>query len=277
MTQTKKYSSEWVSAYYDSYAEKEWNRFSQSAADRLSLSIHNHYLRQFAKPGSRVLEVGAGPGRFTMTLAELGCRVVVADISDVQLNLHRKYASELDFESAVENRLCLDVCDMGVLDTESFDLVLCYGGPISYVFDQAEVALQECVRVCRPRGLLLFGVMSLWGAVHSFLSGVLEVPVGSNQKITETGDLTPENWEETNHRCHMFRAAEFQDLATEVGIRILKMSASNCISTNHDDCLAGLDDESEEWKELLRMELEACQEPGCLDMGTHIILIGEKP
>ncbi len=30
------------------------------------------------------------------------------------------------------------------------------------------------------------------------------------------------------------------------------------------------------WAELLKMELEACREPGCLDLGTHLIGVVEK-
>ena len=31
------------------------------------------------------------------------------------------------------------------------------------------------------------------------------------------------------------------------------------------------------WRQLLEMEIEACREPGCLDMGTHIIAVVRKP
>lgn len=37
-----------------------------------------------------VLEVGAGAGRFTVELARLGCSVLVADVSSVQLDLNRQ-------------------------------------------------------------------------------------------------------------------------------------------------------------------------------------------
>ena len=33
---------------------------------------------------------------------------------------------------------------------------------------------------------------------------------------------------------------------------------------------------AEKWQEVLRMELEACREPGCLDTGTHAIAVGRK-
>jgi len=276
MDKSSKYSAEWVSAYFDAYGEQEWDRFSHSAVDQVSLYVHTHYIERYVKPASRVLEVGAGPGRFTQVLARLDCRVVVADISQVQLDLHRKHAAESGFDAAVEDRVCLDVCDMNTLPSESFDAVVCYGGPLSYVFDMAGKALSECVRVCRKGGRILASVMSLWGACHRYLDGVLQVPPEDNRKITDTGDLTPENWKAATHLCHMFRSNELREMAGRAGMGVVVMSASNCLSTRWDERLSTLKDDPASWDELLRMELEACRQEGCLDMGTHIILVGEK-
>lgn len=35
-------------------------------------------------------------------------------------------------------------------------------------------------------------------------------------------------------------------------------------------------DDPEKWNELLRMELEACADDGCLGLGTHIIVVAQK-
>ena len=128
MSKYDSYNPDWVANYYDEYGDREWTRFARTPADEVSLFLHTHHLERFVEPGSRVLEVGAGPGRFTKIMAELGCRVLVADISQVQLDLHRKHAEELGFEDAVEERLKLDICDMRRLSDESFDAVVCYGG-----------------------------------------------------------------------------------------------------------------------------------------------------
>ncbi|MFU8796755.1 MAG: class I SAM-dependent methyltransferase [Dehalococcoidia bacterium] len=276
MSQNRMYRPKWVMNHYDRYGDREWERFSRSPADMVSLFIHSHYLQQFVEPQSRVLDAGAGPGRFTQVLAEMGCRVVVSDISPVQLDLNRKHADDLGFNEAVEDRLQLDICDMSCIDSDSFDAVVCYGGPLSYVFDRAPAALDECVRVCKKGGHVLVSVMSLWGAVHRYLRGVLEVPPESNRRITDTGDLTSGNWAEAGHQCHMFRSGELRQLADHAGLAVVTLSASNCLSTVWDDRLREAAEDPAKWQELLRMELEACSEEGCLDVGTHIILIGRK-
>jgi SAM-dependent methyltransferase len=277
MSQNSKYNAEWTADYYNTYAEKEWDRFVRRPADRVNLFVHTHYLRHYVKPGSRVLEVGAGPGRFTQILADLNCRVLVADLSDGQLKLHKKYSVEFGFDEAVEDRLLLDICDLHPLESDAFDVVVAYGGPLSYVFEKVGIALKECVRVCRKKGYVLASVMSLWGTCHMFLKNVLEaVPAEDNRKITDTGDLHPDNWSGVSHRCHMFRADELRQLAEQSHLNAITLSASNCLSIKHDEYLASLDEDSEVWHELLRMELEACQQEGCLDMGSHIILVGQK-
>jgi ubiquinone/menaquinone biosynthesis C-methylase UbiE len=276
MSQFSDYNPQWIAARYNEKGEQEWERFSRSPVDAVGLFIHTHYLREFVKPGWRVLDVGAGPGRFTQVLGEMGCRVVAADISQVQLDLHRKYAEELAFDDAVEDRLRLDVCDMSRVESESFDAVVCYGGPLSYAFERAPVALGECVRVCKRGGLVFASVMSLWGGAHRFLQGVLAVPPKSNRKITDTGDLTPRNWEGATHHCHMFRSGELRQMVRRAGLTVLAMSASNCVSTLWDELLTEAKEDPAKWQEVLRMELEACRDQGCLDMGTHMIVVGRK-
>jgi 2-polyprenyl-3-methyl-5-hydroxy-6-metoxy-1,4-benzoquinol methylase len=276
MAPTNDYDRAWTECYYNELAEGEWNRFQADAAGRVNLYVHTHYVRTYVRPESRVLEIGAGPGRFTQILAELECRVTVADLSNVQLDLHREHAEELGFEHTVESRHLTDVCDLTEFETDSFDAVLCYGGPLSYVFDRAPEAMAECTRVCKPGGKVLASVMSLWGSCHRYLDGVLQIPAEANQRITGTGDLTPANWSGVNHRCHMFRSGELRELATNAGLQVAALSASNCLALTWDEHLQQYGEDSPEWRELLRMELEACSQDGCLDMGTHMIVVGTK-
>jgi 2-polyprenyl-3-methyl-5-hydroxy-6-metoxy-1,4-benzoquinol methylase len=87
-------SGQQIRAYYDEWAEREWHRFDRRPADRVNLEIHRRFLARLIQPGDRVLEVGAGPGRFTIQLAQLGALVTVTDISPRQLELNVEKVAE---------------------------------------------------------------------------------------------------------------------------------------------------------------------------------------
>jgi 2-polyprenyl-3-methyl-5-hydroxy-6-metoxy-1,4-benzoquinol methylase len=267
---------EQVARHFDELGVGEWERLLKTPVDEVNLYLHTHYMKKHAPPGSRVLEIGAGAGRFTQVLATLAMRITVADISPVQLELNRRHAQQYGFAHAVEDWRQVDICDMAQFASRSFDCVVAYGGPFSYTLDQRDSALQECLRALRPDGTLLFSVMSLWGTVHRHLKGVLSIPVECNQKITRSGDLTPQTLPGRTHPMHLFRAAELRVWLNQANLTIVALSASNCLSSCWDDCLKEIRSDDARWNELLRMELEACAEPGSLDMGTHIIGVAKK-
>jgi SAM-dependent methyltransferase len=171
-----------------------------------------------------------------------------------------------------------DVCDLEPHFQEAeFDTVVCYGGPLSYVFDRAGRAIRQLRRVTRPGGVLLFGVMSLWGTIHHFLHAVYEVEFDINRDIIATGDLSPDRPEVTSNFCHMYRAAELRALLEGCGLTVEVLSASDCLSATWTELLEIVQQDDALWRFLLEMELEACREPGCVDMGTHTIAVCRKP
>ena len=114
---------------YDELGEEEWHRLARDLPGRVSFEVHRRFLARLVRPGHRVLEVGAGPGRFTTVLADLGARNLVTDLSPVQLGLNHTYVGTNRAEEAVETREPLDVCDTSRYDDGEFDVILAYGGP----------------------------------------------------------------------------------------------------------------------------------------------------
>ena len=261
-----------VAAYFDEFGEGEWQRFDKHALGAIHEHIHNVYLERFVPPGSRVLEIGAGPGRFTQTLHRLGCRVVVADISAVQLALNRRYGSEYGFASSVEAYETLDICDLSALPASSFEVVVAYGGPLSYVFDRRDDAVESCRRVLKSGGVFLASVMSLWGTLHRHLAALKDLPLWSMKNIVATGDLTPENDPTSLHKCHLFRSTELTSLVERHGFTVVALAASNALSTNLEPLLLELRERPDRWQALLDLEAQATAQPGYVDGGTHLII-----
>jgi cyclopropane fatty-acyl-phospholipid synthase-like methyltransferase len=103
---TSKYDPAYIRNYFERYAEREWERLDSGPASRISFHLHRWHLERYIKPGNHVLEVGAGPGRFTIELAKLGAAITVSDISPVQLELNRQYIQEAGHEQSVAARKC---------------------------------------------------------------------------------------------------------------------------------------------------------------------------
>lgn len=278
ISSSSNYSADAVIQHFDDFGIHEWERLVQAPSDEVNLYIHAHYLQKYITKGIQALEIGAGAGRFTQILAGLGAQILVADISSVQLDLNKRFAAEFGFREAVLDWQQTDICDLSRFEPNSFDCVVAYGGPFSYVLDQRDLALSECLRVLRSGGLLLLSVMSLWGSAHGRLDGVLSLPAALNQKITSTGDIIPATLpERRGNFMHLFRASELREWLEQKNLTLLDLSASNCISLTWNDLLKEIRKDPEKWNELLRMELEACADDGCLNMGTHLIAVVRKP
>ena len=270
------YDPDFIKNYFDDFGELEWTRLTNTPADEIKLHIHAHYLTKHINLGDLVLDVGAGAGRFTQILVNLGATVVVADISKHQLELNQRFANEFNFASGVKDWLQLDICDMSAFADQSFDAVVCYGNPLGYVFGRRDQAMREVLRVLKSGGKALISVASLWGSIHELLPAILEVDAGKNAEIIRTGDLYFDGTEGLRHRSHLFRAGEFRNFLESYKVSILDLSASNCVSTVWGELLNEIRADAVRWNELLEIELEACRQSGSLDVGTHLIAVVAK-
>jgi SAM-dependent methyltransferase len=266
-----------VRAMYDGAGEKEWERLERDVRGRVAFEVHRRFLSRHLQPGRHVLEIGAGPGRFTFVLAELGATIDVTDFSQVQLDLNRAHLEGSDAERAIASRSTLDICDTSRFGDASFDVVLAYGGPLSYAFENAPEAMTGLLRILKPGGVLVASVMSLLGSWRYFLGGVIEEARlygdDANDLVFDTGDMRHIG---VGHVCQMFRSHEIVDLVHASGGEVLEMSASNWSSLGDPELLTELEADPNQWARFLDKEVRSCAEPGAVDGGTHILFSARR-
>lgn len=248
-----------TAAFYDEYGEREWTRFEDGRTPPAGLDIHVRFLERFVRPGDRVLDAGSGPGRFALELVRIGADVVALDLSPGQLEqLQRRLP---DVETHVG-----DVTDLSRFADGSFDVTVCFGGPLSYVMDRGEDALAELVRVTRPGGLVLVSVMSLAGTLVHYIEILLDLArrdgVARQDEIVRTG-LLPEAPDYGHLAMKLYRWSELEALLSRHGEVVAGAAAG---------LIPDLRPEEPGLQELVRrIEAELCEEPGAISCGQHIV------
>ena len=242
--------------------------------------------REFAAEGANValLDRDGEVNRAATTIAddfrvqtEPAC-VDVTDFSPVQLDLHRAHVGGTSAESAVLSRDLLDICDTSRYPDGEFDVVVAYGGPLSYAFEDAGEALNGLLRIVRPGGFVVASVMSLWGTWRYQLCGVmadaLVVGEDANDLVITTGDL---RHSAVGHVCQMFRSTDVANLVSpDVGV-VVAMSASNWASLADEEIFEQVSADPDRWQRFLKHEVAACAAPGAVDGGTHLMFAVQRP
>jgi ubiquinone/menaquinone biosynthesis C-methylase UbiE len=146
------YDERTVADYFDALGDREWDRLETSLQGRIKYAVHQRLIAQQVLPGMRVLDVGAGPGRFALDIVERGASVTLVDLSQVQLDLARERLSARSALDQCGGFHRLDVLDLTSLGAASYDVVVCFGGAVSYTRERHMDALDQLARVTRLGG-----------------------------------------------------------------------------------------------------------------------------
>jgi 2-polyprenyl-3-methyl-5-hydroxy-6-metoxy-1,4-benzoquinol methylase len=94
-----------VRTYYASFGEREWTRLENQNDGFVEFAITCQMLSKYLKPNSRILDIGGGPGRYSIWLAKQGHRVVLSDLSPNLLSIAQTKIDEAGVRINVEEIL----------------------------------------------------------------------------------------------------------------------------------------------------------------------------
>ena len=131
----------------------EDDRLIRSRHGQLEYFITMHYIHRFLQPGDRVLEIGAGTGRYSIALAREGYSVSAVELVETL----KANAGDLKNLAAFQG----DALSLGRFADDSFDVTLLFG-PMYHLYERADQdrAIEEAIRVTRPGGTILTAFLS---------------------------------------------------------------------------------------------------------------------
>lgn len=144
-----------VKEYYDKCSEVEWNRI----AGRPEFILTTRFMDRYIKPGDRVLDIGGGPGRYSIYLAKRGCDVTLFDLSDTNIEFAKQKAAE---QGVIIKTICGDARMADCLINEQYDHVMLMG-PIYHLLVESDriKAVNSALKLLKTNGVIFISFINM--------------------------------------------------------------------------------------------------------------------
>ncbi|QUW20502.1 class I SAM-dependent methyltransferase [Sporosarcina sp. Marseille-Q4063] len=157
-------SLEVVRKFYDETVNYEWERLERH---KVEFELSKRFMNRYIKPNDKVLDLGGGPGRYSLYLAQRGCDVTLADLSQENVNFAVNKAKELDLPLKA---LQVDSRDLSTIEDGQYDYVLCMG-PMYHLKSESDrvKTIKECLKKLKPGGTIFVAFVSSYSFVWDYL------------------------------------------------------------------------------------------------------------
>lgn len=245
----------------------EDTRLARSRHGQLEYLTTMHYIHKLVPAGSKVLEVGAGTGKYAVALAGEGFDVTAVELVESNLEIMRRNAAGLG------NIVCRqgDAVDLSAFGDDSFDAVLLLG-PMYHLFDRDEQmrALDEAIRVTRPGGVLMAAFLSVWQLMYNnYFSGNFRAGLEENFD----SQLRVRHFQEQGFTG--FDIAEFEGLFPGKPVEKLALVGTDGQLELAEES-AGFSLSDEEFGLFAEYHLKSCEKRELLGANSHLLYIGRK-
>ena len=161
--------TEAIRTHYNADPKKEWDRLQKRHP--YEKYITTHIMDRYLTPGGSILDIGGGPGHYSVHYAKQGRDVTLLDLSDENVRFAKKKARQygVKFTALQGNAL-----DLSAFPDASFDDVFLMG-PLYHLMNEESrlQAIREARRVLKPGGHLFCSFILMYGGV---IYGLRDLP-----------------------------------------------------------------------------------------------------
>ena len=258
-----------------SYLEEYYNNYDEEG--RL-LSRHGQveylttmrYIEECLEgiPDPSILEVGAGTGRYSVTLAKQGKHVTAVELIEHNLEILKSKLEGTEPITTIQG----NALDLSRLPDNSFDLTMLLG-PMYHLYKKEEKlrALSEAVRVTKTGGHILVAYCMNEPTVIQYVFGLNHL-----QEVTDLNMLTSD-WHcisKPRDIFEMVRTEEIADLDAAVPVKRIKLVAADGAANYMREKIDAMDDKT--FGKWMEYHFTICERQDLIGASHHTLDILRK-
>lgn len=227
------------------------------------------YIDSYLKPGMRILEIGAGTGRYSHTLAKRGYKVDAVELIEHNIEIFKsKITPDEDISVRQGNAM-----DLSFVEDSTYDLTLLLG-PMYHLFTEEDKlkALSEAVRVTKHGGVI-FAAYCMGDAsvlIYGFGKGMIH-------ELMEKCLLDPEPFDTFSNPWDLFelhRKEDIDSLRSHFDVTQLKFVATDGYVNHIRELVNQMDDKTYEL--FIKYHLATCERDDMIGYSNHTLDVFKK-
>lgn len=253
----------WYDEKYD-----EWDRLERH---KIEFDITKRYLDEYIiGKDLEIFDIGGGPGRYSIYLADKGHRVSLLDLSNRNIEVAKEKSKERNIE--LDAYIHGNALELGEYE-QKYDVILLMG-PLYHLvkeFDRKAV-VEGALRLLKPNGIIVASFISNYAPIQDYLKGLhtmesvdeLLVYLKDGENIEEKGFTT----------AYFTDYKEAKNLMNSCGLTEMVFAGVENILGSKEIEINMLEDN--EYKKWLEMCYQLGQDENLMGTSEHFLYIGRK-
>lgn len=261
-------TNQYLINFYNNYDEDNRLALRHGSVEFLTTM---HYIEKYIKSGDTVLEIGAGTGKYSHTLARQGYTVDAVELVEHNIEIFNKN-TESDENIIITQG---NAMDLSSFSNNQYDITLLLG-PLYHLYsiEDKRQALSEAIRVTKPGGVIFAAYVISDGCLldEGFKRGNINVA-----EYIEKGLIDSETFAAKSQPKDLFelvRKENIDELMSVFPVSRLHYVASDGCALFMREAVDAMDEKTFEL--YLKYHFATCEREDLLGITSHIIDIFRK-
>lgn len=255
---------DYIKEYYNHYNEDERLKSKSHLPEYLTTM---RYVQKYLSNGTKILEIGAGTGTYSIALAKQGYVVDAVELVPHNIEIMKNKLTENYSVNVYEG----NATNLRFLNDDTYDIVLLLG-PMYHLFNETDKlrAIREAIRVAKQGGIIFTAYCNNDTTIYNWFN---------NRKIMEYIDKKYINSEfHTKSISQLIfefhRKDDIDRIMKNFRVKRLHFIGTDMLSYYFKDSIDTFSDAEFDW--YMQFHYQMCERQDCIGLSFHFLDVFQK-